>query len=125
MGFRYKKRDPDALKHLCAEYFDIYESSKFIQFLFFKQWKALKQYANNNGIKIIGDIPIYVDYESADVWSSPELFDLDEDLRCKNVAGVPPDYFAKTDKFGVILCITGKRIKTQALIGGIKEYSLH
>lgn len=90
-----KKRNPDALKHLCAEYFDIYESSKFIQFLFFKQWKALKQYANNNGIKIIGDIPIYVDYESADVWSSPELFDLDEDLRCKNVAGVPPDYFAK------------------------------
>lgn len=90
-----KNRNSDALRHLCEEYSDIYESFKFIQFLFFKQWKELKQYANDNGIKIIGDMPIYIDYESADVWSSPELFDLDEDLRCKNVAGVPPDYFAK------------------------------
>lgn len=68
----------------------------FVQFTFKKQWMKLKKYVNSLGIKIIGDIPLYVAYDSADVWARPELFQLDEDLKPKKVAGVPPDYFSKT-----------------------------
>ncbi len=68
----------------------------FLQFQFKKQWAALKSYANAKGIKIIGDIPLYVAYDSADVWARPELFMLDEDLKPTLVAGVPPDYFSAT-----------------------------
>jgi 4-alpha-glucanotransferase len=66
----------------------------YIQFLFTKQWTRLKEYANDNGIKIIGDIPIYVAFDSADTWSHPELFQLDEDLTPIAVAGCPPDAFS-------------------------------
>lgn len=69
---------------------------KFIQFIFFKQWDALKLYAEKKGIKMMGDIPIYVAFDSADVWSNPELFQLDSDLNPQFVAGVPPDYFSET-----------------------------
>lgn len=68
---------------------------KFIQYMFFKQWKEIKSYANARGIKIIGDIPIYVSSDSADVWAGKEQFILDEKGYPKMVAGVPPDYFAK------------------------------
>lgn len=67
---------------------------KFIQFLFFKQWHALKKYAHKKGIRIIGDIPIYVAYDSADVWTEPELFAMNENCVPKAVAGVPPDGFS-------------------------------
>ncbi len=67
----------------------------FLQFEFFIQWKNLKSYVNSLGIKIIGDIPIYVAYDSADVWGSPELFMLDDELKPINVAGCPPDQFAE------------------------------
>lgn len=68
---------------------------KFIQYEFFRQWEDIRRYANEKGIKIIGDIPIYVALDSCDVYSSKELFCLDEDNRPSCVAGVPPDYFAK------------------------------
>lgn len=68
---------------------------KFIQYEFFMQWAQIKIYANSKGVKIIGDIPIYVSYDSADVWANKELFDLDGNGRPNCVAGVPPDYFAK------------------------------
>ncbi|MGN0814297.1 MAG: 4-alpha-glucanotransferase [Candidatus Coproplasma sp.] len=68
----------------------------FLQYEFKKQWKVLKEYANSKGIKIIGDIPLYVAYDSADVWAHPELFQLDEELKPTKVAGVPPDYFSAT-----------------------------
>ena len=68
----------------------------FIQYIFFKQWNNLKKYANKNGIKLIGDMPIYVAYDSADVWSDPKSWLLDEELKPKAVAGVPPDAFSKT-----------------------------
>lgn len=68
---------------------------KFIQYLFYEQWTALKKYANDNGVKIIGDIPIYVALDSCDVWSEPENFFLDEMNVPKKVAGVPPDYFSE------------------------------
>ena len=69
---------------------------KFIQFQFFRQWSALKKYCNERGIRIVGDVPFFVAHDSADVWASPELFDLDETGRPRNVAGVPPDYFSAT-----------------------------
>ena len=67
---------------------------KFLQYMFFTQWNKLKKYANEKGIKIIGDIPIYVAADSADVWAKPELFQLDKDGKPKAVAGCPPDGFA-------------------------------
>ncbi len=69
---------------------------KFVQYLFYAQWKALKQYANEKGIRIVGDIPIYVAFDSADTWSEPKLFQLDSKGFPTGVAGCPPDYFAKT-----------------------------
>jgi 4-alpha-glucanotransferase len=72
------------------------ERTKFHQFLFFKQWFALKDYCNRKGIQIVGDIPIYVSHDSADVWSTPDIFKLDGDKRPYAVAGVPPDYFSST-----------------------------
>lgn len=72
------------------------EFQKFIQFQFFIQWFAVKAYSNLHGIRIIGDLPIYVAYDSADVWVHPELFHLDKEFNPVEVAGVPPDYFSET-----------------------------
>ena len=74
-------------------YFDI-EFHKFLQFEFDQQWRALKAYANGKKIQIIGDIPIYVSFDSADVWAHPDMFQLDEDNHQTAVAGCPPDDFA-------------------------------
>ena len=74
-------------------YFDI-EFQQYLQFQFFKQWDALKSYANKNGISIIGDMPIYVSPDSADVWAHSELFQLDEQNNPTAIAGCPPDAFA-------------------------------
>ena len=68
----------------------------FLQFLFFEQWTALRRYANRSGIRIIGDIPIYVSADSAEVWAQPELFRLDALRRPTAVAGVPPDAYSQT-----------------------------
>ena len=75
------------------------EAQKFSQFLFFRQWFALKKYANDRGIKIIGDFPIFVAHDSADVWTNPEQFKLDAKGKPLVVAGVPPDYFSSTGQF--------------------------
>ncbi len=69
---------------------------RFLQFLFYKQWLELKAYANLNDISIIGDIPLYVAFDSSDAWANPEIFDFDERMNPNNVAGVPPDYFSET-----------------------------
>lgn len=71
-------------------------AQRYFQYQFFRQWGELKRYANKAGIKIIGDIPIFVAYDSVDVWAHPELFHLDENLLPTKVAGVPPDYFSST-----------------------------
>jgi 4-alpha-glucanotransferase len=72
------------------------ELCKFRQFLFFRQWRELRDYAHWHGVKLIGDMPIFVSADSADVWSRPELFLLDDDRHPTFVAGVPPDYFSAT-----------------------------
>jgi 4-alpha-glucanotransferase len=70
---------------------------KFLQFQFFRQWKALKEYANKKKVSIFGDIPIYVAHDSVDVWANPEIFCLDEETQeAALMAGVPPDYFSET-----------------------------
>lgn len=68
---------------------------QFIQFKFYEQWNKIKEYANSKNIKIIGDIPFYVSYDSADVWGNRALFDLTNDADVRRVAGVPPDYFCE------------------------------
>jgi 4-alpha-glucanotransferase len=69
---------------------------KYQQFVFTEQWHKLKAYANRNGVRIFGDIPIFVAYDSADVWANQQLFQLDEHGRATAIAGVPPDYFSET-----------------------------
>ena len=69
---------------------------KFIQFEVFREWESLKKYCNERGIEIIGDLPIFIAHDSADVWANPDLFDLDEKGQPRNISGVPPDYFSKT-----------------------------
>lgn len=77
------------------EFSEEMEFWKWVQFEFFAQWKKLREYARGKGIKIIGDIPIYVAYDSADVWSNPDMFLLDDDLVPTLVAGCPPDAYAE------------------------------
>ncbi|MBR1752211.1 MAG: 4-alpha-glucanotransferase [Ruminococcus sp.] len=87
--------DKKAVDKAKEEYKDDIGFYKFLQYEYFKQWFKLKEYVNGLGIKIIGDIPIYVAFDSADVWADPEYFLLDEDKKPIDVAGCPPDYFAK------------------------------
>ena len=87
-------RKPEAVARYREELADDLGYWEFIQFEFFKQWKALKKYANDNGIEIIADIPIYMGYDTADVWADQEEFQLDENLMPVKVAGVPPDAFS-------------------------------
>ncbi len=91
-----RDREPRSLERVKRDHPDEIEEEKFLQYLFFKQWLSLKRYCNENGIKLIGDIPIYVNYDSADAWTHADLFKLDEDRRPLMVAGVPPDYFSPT-----------------------------
>ena len=90
------KREASALAHFRHEQKDSLERIKFYQYLAFSQWAKLKKYAASKGVQLIGDIPIYVNYDSADVWGNPQLFKLDKDLNSVYVAGVPPDYFSET-----------------------------
>ncbi|WP_456430372.1 4-alpha-glucanotransferase [Nitratifractor sp.] len=91
-----KHREVQAMENARRELFDEIEYRKFEQFLFFTQWKELHAYAEKRGIAIVGDLPIYVSYDSSDCWAHPELFALDDALRPRFVAGVPPDYFSRT-----------------------------
>lgn len=91
----YKLRDKAALKKLAKENKDETDKIKFLQFLFFKQWHELRKYCNNLNIKLFGDLPFYVSYDSVDVWSHRNLFSLDKKGNMIGVAGVPPDAFSE------------------------------
>ena len=92
----YKYRNDKALKDFYKSHKDEVEAYMFMQFLYNRQWKQLLKYAHSKNIKIVGDMPIYVAYDSVDVWMNPELFMLDQWLKPTVVAGVPPDYFSET-----------------------------
>lgn len=87
-----RQREPQALA-AAQEQPEALDKIKWVQFIFFTQWKKLRTYCNNLNIKLLGDIPFYVSYNSADVWANRELFSLDDEGKLNGVAGVPPDYF--------------------------------
>ena len=89
-----KFRDPDTIARYSRELSDEIRFFGFVQFLFSRQWTALRGYAHSKDIRIIGDVPIYVPYDSVDVWTNTRLFRLDEDLNPIDVAGCPPDGFS-------------------------------
>lgn len=91
-----RDRQPKTLQSLKKELHHRIELEKFLQYVFFQQWISLKGYCNHRGIQFFGDIPIYVQYDSVDVWTDPEIFKLDNEKRPYAVAGVPPDYFSET-----------------------------
>ncbi|MCM1058098.1 MAG: 4-alpha-glucanotransferase [Firmicutes bacterium] len=91
-----KVRRPEALAAYRRKFAEEIEFYQFQQYMFRVQWEKLKAYANRKGVKIIGDIPIYVAFDSSDAWANPELFQFDEDCNPKAVAGCPPDAFAVT-----------------------------
>ena len=89
-------RSDDALRQARREHEEAIRRHKVWQFLFYRQWLEVKSYANERGIAVIGDIPIFVSFDSADTWANPELFHLDEQGDPTVIAGVPPDYFSAT-----------------------------
>jgi 4-alpha-glucanotransferase len=91
-----RDRQPESLQAGQREASARIGREKFVQYVFFRQWSSLKNYCHGRGVQIIGDIPIYVDYDSADVWVYPELFKLDDHKKPYVIAGVPPDYFSRT-----------------------------
>lgn len=96
-GLRH--RDPGALRKWKTELSSETDFHKFVQFVFFRQWGKLKERCRHCGISMMGDIPIYVAHDSADVWAHPELFRLDTNGQPTAVAGVPPDYFSATGQY--------------------------
>ncbi len=90
-----KLRNSDALARTKRQLGGDIEFYTFLQYEFFSQWEELKKYATSKGISIIGDMPIYLSHDSADVWANPHLFSLDKDMHIKRCAGVPPDYFCE------------------------------
>ena len=92
-GFKF--RHPKTMEDAAAELRTQMRFYCFVQYLFFKQWSALRRYAHENGVSIIGDVPIYVPYDSVEVWSAPHWFQLNEDLTPSAVAGCPPDAFTE------------------------------
>ena len=90
-----KFRDPEAIWKARQEHKEQIRFFQFVQYIFHKQWTALRAYAQVAGVQIIGDVPIYVPYDSADVWANPELFQMDETLTPVCVAGCPPDAFTE------------------------------
>ncbi len=91
-----KRRDEKDLAVIKLDMSEEISYQMFAQFVFFRQWKTLKAYANSQGVEIIGDLPIYVAGDSADAWANPQLFEFDSDLQPRLVAGVPPDVFSET-----------------------------
>ncbi|KJF43434.1 4-alpha-glucanotransferase [Draconibacterium sediminis] len=91
-----KFREPEAVYDLSEKLEPQIAYEKFVQFMFFRQWHRLKRYANEKGIQIVGDVPLYVSGDSSDVWTNTDIFLLDDELNPIEVGGVPPDYFSET-----------------------------
>ena len=92
----FRHRDENEMQRFAHLYEQQLRYHRFEQFILWKQWNAVRDYCHEKGVQIMGDLPIYVEADSADVWAHPDLFKLDQDHRPEWVAGVPPDYFSKT-----------------------------
>lgn len=93
--YDFKYNDTRLVSDFMRNNLEEYNFWQFVQYEFFKQWNALKSYANGKGVKVIGDIPLYMAYDSSDVWANPKLFKLNGELKQTEQAGVPPDYFSE------------------------------
>ena len=114
-----RTRDAAAIREAKEELAEEIEFFRFIQYKFQQQWKKLKSYAHKKGIRIIGDLPIYVASDSADAWANPRLFQFDEDHRPKTIAGCPPDaFFRYGSDVGKIRCMTGSTMRRRDTPGG-------
>lgn len=91
----FSDRNSSRLRALREELDEAVEREKFLQYLFFKQWHALKNYCNGRGIRIIGDFPLFMNYDAVDIWAAPELFKVDERMKPHVLAGSPPDAFSE------------------------------
>ncbi|MDQ3278239.1 MAG: 4-alpha-glucanotransferase, partial [Bacteroidota bacterium] len=91
----YKKRDQEALKKFSKKHDRELKKTKWLQFIFSRQWHNLKTYCNSRNIQFIGDMPFYISYDSSDVWANREIFSVDDDGRRTGMAGVPPDSFSE------------------------------
>jgi len=91
-----RDRNKKALKSIKDQLQEDIDRQLFLQYIFYHQWSDLKHYGNENGVQIIGDIPVYVTFDSTDVWSHPEIFKLSRAKRPRYIAGVPPDYFSRS-----------------------------
>ena len=116
-----KIRREDAMEAARAELADEIRFYSFVQYLFHKQWNALRSYANENGIKIIGDVPIYVPLDSVEVWAEPQMFQLDETLTPKIVAGCPPDGFSEDGQLWGNPIYDWEKMKTDGYAWWIKR----
>ena len=111
-------RDPKTLEKYRTLLAEQIQYFKVTQYFFFKQWGELKDYANQKGIKIIGDMPIYVAADSVEVWTKPELFQLDKNVIHFLSQGFQPISSVQRDNFGAIRFMIGKNIKNKAMLGG-------
>lgn len=110
-----KRRAPEAIAAAEQTHSEETAFFRFIQYEFYKQWYALKEYANGKGIRIIGDLPIYVDYDSSDVWCNTDIFDLDESLSPKMIAGCPPDAFCADGQLWGMPVYNWEYMKSQSI----------
>jgi len=115
------QRDKKVLAEWEKKLNDEIQYQKFVQFSFFRQWKSLKEYANEKGIKIIGDMPIFIAYDSSDLWANKELFTVDGEGKLTFVAGVPPIILAKQVSSGEIRFTGGMRWRRMNFYGGEKD----
>lgn len=109
----YKYQYPEDIEQFVNENWHEIEKEKFLQFLFHRQWIDLKTYCNQKGISIIGDLPLYISYDSVDVWMHPEYFKMDENKQPTGVAGVPPDYFSQTGQLWGMPVFNWAKIKEE------------
>jgi malto-oligosyltrehalose synthase/4-alpha-glucanotransferase len=117
----YKKNDNKTIAGFIKANAKEIDEIKWQQFVFYRQWIQLKQYANNKGVEIIGDLPFYVDRDSVEVWANPELFKLDADLNPEKVAGVPPDYFNEKGQLWGMPVFNWENIKAAGYTWWIKR----
>ncbi len=114
----YALRETDAMTALLNDNGRELAIEQVVQYFFNQQWMALRTYCAERKISILGDVAIFVSYDSADVWTHPEIFELDEQRKPIRISGVPPDYFSKPGSCGGIRFISGSSWKSMGLTGG-------